>query len=103
MRVEGYEVVWPRGRKITESAHFAKRLNTLAGKTICYLWDFVFRGDEIFPVIERELAKRYAGIKSIGYEEFGSTHEGREGKSIAALPGKLKQSKCDAVISGIGC
>ena len=60
-------------------------------------------GDDIFPMIEEELSKRYPGIKFVSYHEFGSTHGGSEPEVLAALPAKLKQNKCDAVISGIGC
>ena len=98
-----YEVVWPRGRRVVESARFAKRLDDLEGKTIGFLWDWVFRGEEIFPVIGKELAKRYPGIKFVGHEVFGSTHGGKEAENIAALPDKLKENGCDAVISGMGC
>lgn len=98
-----YEVVWPRGKKVTEMVPFAQRLDTLEGKTVGALWDWLFRGDEIFPMIERELAKRYPGIKFVSYHEFGSTHGGGEAKVLAALPDKLMQNNCDAVISGMGC
>ncbi|MFC1928248.1 hypothetical protein ACFLXK_01420 [Chloroflexota bacterium] len=97
-----YEVVWPRGKKVVESVRFAKRPDTLDGKTVCNLWDWAFRGDKMFPVIEKELAKRYPGIKFVGYEEFGSIHGAREADVIASLPDKLKKNKCDAVISGVG-
>ena len=103
MKNLGYEVVWPRGKRPTETICFAKRLDTLEGKTVCTLWDWLFRGEQIFPVIEKELAKRYTGSKFVGYETFGSTHGGEEAKVIAALSNTLKQNKCDAVISGIGC
>lgn len=98
-----YEVVWPRGRRAVETARFAQRLDTIEGKTVGELWDWFFRGDKIFPVIEKELAKRYPGVKFVGYEVFGSTHGGEEQKVLAALPDKLRQNNCDAVISGVGC
>ncbi len=98
-----YEVVSPRGKKAVEIIRLAKRLDTLEGKTICELWDWIFRGDQIFPAIEKELTKQYRGIKFVSYEVFGSTHGGDEAKVLAALPDKLKQNKCDAVISGVGC
>ena len=98
-----YEVVWPRGKKTDEIIHPAKRADTLEGKTVCFLWDWVFRGDQIFPAIEKELAKRYPGVKVVSYEVFGPTHGGDEAKVLAAFPDKLKQNKCDAVISGVGC
>lgn len=98
-----YEVVWPRGNKTKEITRFAKRLHTLEGKTIGELWNWVFRGDEIFPAIETEMTKRYPGIKFVNYEVFGSMHGGEEGKVIEALPDKLKQNACDAIIAGVGC
>ncbi len=98
-----YAVVWPRAKKAVEDIHFAKRLETLEGKTVCTLWDWVYRGNEIFPVIEKELAKQYPGIKFVSYEVFGATYGGEERKMLAVLGDKLKQNGCDAVISGMGC
>ena len=72
-----YEVVWPRGNKTEGIKKFAKRLDAFEGKTIGFLWDWAFRGEQIFPVIEKELSKRHPGIKFVGYEEFGSTHGGK--------------------------
>ncbi len=103
MRELEYEVLWPRGRKVVEGAYLAKRLDALEGKTVGFLWDWVFRGDEIFPVLEKELAKRYSGIKFVSYEEFGSTGGAKGADVLADLPDKLKENRCDAVISGVGC
>jgi hypothetical protein len=103
MTTDGYEVVWPRGRRTAEIARLANRLDTLEGKTICALWDWVFRGDEVFPLVGKELTRRYPGLHFVSYEVFGSTHGGNEAEVLAALPGKLKEYKCDGVISGIGC
>ena len=98
-----YEVVWPSGKKVTETVRFATRLDTLEGKTICNLWDWLFRGEQVFPAIEKELAKRYPGIGFVGHEVFGSTHGGEEKKVLLDLRDKLKQNRCDAVMSGVGC
>ncbi|MFC1966561.1 hypothetical protein ACFLWI_06450 [Chloroflexota bacterium] len=98
-----YEVLWPRGRKVLEEGCLAKRLDALEGKTVGFLWDWVFRGEEIFPAIENEMAKRYPGIKFVGHKVFGSTHGGKEGTVLASLSDKLKENECDAVISGVGC
>jgi hypothetical protein len=98
-----YEVVWPRGKRTIETVRLALRPDTLAGKTIAELWDWSFRGEEMFPVIEKELAKRYPGINFISYEKFGNTHGANEKEVLAALPDKLRQYRCDAAISGVGC
>jgi len=98
-----YEVVWPRGKKVVERGGFARRLDSLEGKTVGFLWDWIFRGDEIFPVIQKELAKRYSRINFVGYDKFGTVHGVEERDNIIALPDKLKDNRVQAVITGIGC
>jgi hypothetical protein len=66
-----YEVVWPRGQRLKTGARLAKRLDTLEGKVVCELWDWIFKGDVIFEVFEQELAKRYPGITFVSWKEFG--------------------------------
>ncbi len=98
-----WDVVWPRSNRTMTSLVHARRLDTLEGKTICELWTWGFRGDEMFPIIEQELVKRYGNVKFVRYDVLGSIHGPDEGKALAALPDKLKQYKCDAVIAGVGC
>lgn len=98
-----YDVVWPRGKRVVEGIPYAQRLDTLQGKTVCELWDWLFRGDEIFPVIEKELANRYPDIKFVDYRVFGNIHGFNEVETITGLRNTLKQNRCDAVICGIGC
>lgn len=98
-----YEVVWPRDKRVLKIMSLSERLDTLAGKTVGELWDYAFRGDEVFSIIERELAERYPGITFVSYDRFGCTHGKDEAKVIADLPSNLKKYNCDAVISGVGC
>ena len=98
-----YAVVWPRSERTVEVKALSSRLNGLEGKTIAFLWDYLFRGDEIWPILSKELGRRYKGMRFIGWEEFGSTHGDEEHAVLAALPGKLKSLGVDAVISGMGC
>jgi len=98
-----YEVVWPCGESVGKVTPLSKRLDSLEGKTICELWDYVFQGDKIYGFLEEELSKKYPGIKFVNYRTFGSTHGGDERKTIAALPDLLKKHKCDAVLSSMGC
>jgi hypothetical protein len=99
----GYQVLWPRGEKTIEIAPLARRLDSLEGKTVCQLWDYLFRGDEIFALLEEELGARYPGINFVSYEEFGSTHGEDETKILEELPARLEALGVDAVISGMGC
>jgi hypothetical protein len=98
-----YEVVWPRGKRLESGGRLAKRLDTLEGKVVCELWDWVFKGDVIFEVFERELAQRYPGIHFVSWKEFGEIHGANEKAVLSALPEKLQKFQCDAVICGVGC
>jgi hypothetical protein len=81
----------------------APRLDTLAGKTIGQLWDDLFRGDEIFPMLETALAGRFPGVRFVGYRTFGSTHGAEEQDVLRALPARMREHGVDAVISGMAC
>ena len=99
----GYQVLWPRGEKTIEVTPLAPRLDSLEGKTVCQLWDYLFRGDEVFALLEEEMRARYPGIEFVSYEEFGSTHGEDETEILQQLPARLKALGVDAVISGMGC
>lgn len=100
---EPIEVVWPSGRRIHQGHKLAKRLDSLEGKTVAQLWDWVFKGDKMFEIWERELSKLYPGIKHISWKEFGEIHGANEHAVLEALPEKLKEYNVDAVIVGVGC
>jgi hypothetical protein len=95
--------VWPRARWATTGARLAKRLETLEGKTVAQLWDWVFKGDKMYEVWERELPKRFPGIKFVSWREFGEIHGANEHDVLAQLPDKLRQHGVDAVICGVAC
>jgi hypothetical protein len=107
MRIPGSSalerVVWPRSRRTVERAPLARRSPTLAGKTIAFVWDYVFRGDEVFALLARELQRRFPGVRFVGHETFGATFGGDEHVTIAGLPGQLRDHGIDAVVSGMGC
>ena len=98
-----YQVVWPRGQKTIKTISLSKRLDSLEGKTVVLLWDYVFRGDEIFSIIRDQFSMKFPDIGFISYDIFGNIHDKDEARVLAELPGKLKKHGCDAVISGVGC
>ena len=97
------EVVWPRATRQADVLEAAPRLDTLDGKTVCQLWDFLFRGDEVFDLLETGLKELYPNVNFISWKEFGSTHGADEREILANLPAKMKTLGVDAVISGMGC
>ena len=98
-----YDVVWPSGRSTVSGAKLAKRLDTLEGKVVAELWDWIFKGDVMFEAFETELPKRYPGIKFISWREFGEIHGPNEKEVLASLPQKLEEYGVDAVICGVAC
>ena len=100
---EKIEVVWPSGRSAQPLLPLAPRLNTLENKTVCGISNGAFYFDQTWPLIQQLLSKKYPGIKFVGWEEFGMVSDKEMGAALKALPGKLKEYGCDAVISGRGC
>lgn len=97
-----FDALWPRSPRQQRIRPLAKRLDTLNGKTVAHLWDYMFRGDEVFEILEEALKKRYPTVRFVHWKEFGSTHSPQEHQVIASLPGKFKAMGVDAVISGMG-
>ena len=98
-----YDVVWPRSPRGVQQQRQADRLPDLSGRTVAFLWDFVFRGDELFPVLEKALVERFDGIEIVGFEEFGNLHGADEKQRVGRLPDDLRSRGVDAVVSGMGC
>jgi len=98
-----YEALWPRSPRQSKLKPLAPRLSTLEGKTVAQLWDYVFRGDEVYEFLEEGLRTRFPGVRFLSWREFGSTHGSDEREVVAALPRRLQELGADAVISGMGC
>ena len=102
MAVPQYEVLWPLGRRTVRAKKLAPRLPDLSGKTVGELWDRIFRGDVVYPMIRQHLSRCYPGIKFVEYHEFGNFHGARSREVMAELAAKIQSHGCDAIIAGIG-
>ena len=98
-----YDVVWPGSAQGIQRRRRADRLDSLEGKRVAFLWDYLFRGDELFPVLDKELRSRFEAIDIVGYEEFGNLHGPDEKERVGRLPDDLRDRGVDAVVSGMGC
>lgn len=94
-----YETLWPSGERRQAVQPLAKRLDTLDGKTIAQLWDFLFNGDDVFAELEEQLARTYPDVKWVSWREFGSTHGVNEKEILASLPQRFRELGVDAAIS----
>jgi hypothetical protein len=98
-----YDVVWPCGERRMKQRPLAKRLDTLNGKTVAQLWDYLFAGDEVFKALEQKLRETYPDVKWVSWREFGSTHAVNEKELLASLPQRFKELGVDAAISCMAC
>ena len=98
-----YEACWPRAPRQQKTRALSPRLDSLDGKTVAQLWDYLFKGDEVFALLEEELKRRYPTVKFVSWRDFGSTHGDDEKEALAALPARFKELGVDAVISGMAC
>ena len=98
-----YEAHWPRSPRQQMTRELAPRLDDLDGKTVAQLWDELFKGDQVFELLEEGLKQRYPNINFVSWKVFGSTHGGNEREALAALPEKLREHGVDAVLSGMAC
>ena len=98
-----YAVVWPCGERRLKVRPLAKRLDTLNGKTVAQLWDFLFAGDEIYDALEVKLRETYPQVNFVSWREFGSTHSINEREILASLPQRFKELGVDAAISSMAC
>ena len=98
-----YAVVWPCGERRLKVRPLARRLDTLNGKTVAQLWDFLFAGDEIYDALEDKLRETYPQVNFVSWREFGSTHGTSEKEILASLPQRFKELGVDAAISSMAC
>lgn len=98
-----YDVVWPQSPRGIQKRRNAARLESLSDARVAFLWDYVFRGDELFPVLEQELTRRFPDIEIVGFEEFGNLHGADEKERVGRLGEELHRRHVDAVVSGMGC
>ncbi len=97
-----YDVVWPQAPLGVQRRPQASRIDSLRGKRVAFVWEYMFRGDELFPALGQYLRDTY-DVEVIGYEVFGNTHGPDEAAVLAELPQKLRDWRADAAVSGVGC
>ena len=101
-----YKVVSPLGESTVKTTAMAPRLDTLAGKTVCLVWNRSFKADVTLPAIAEALKKQYPGIKIVPYAAMPVAPlpepPGAPRKESEALQAAFKAKGCDAVIAGNG-
>lgn len=102
MEPNRYEVLWPLSRRAVQATNAAPRIPDLNDKTVAELWDVMFRGEQIYPLVRDYIKARFPRVKFVGHEQFGNFHGAREHLVTATLPERLRAAGADAAIVGIG-
>ncbi|MBJ7600639.1 hypothetical protein [Candidatus Nephthysia bennettiae] len=97
-----YRVVSPEGRVVVRSRPARKPLESLAGKTICEVWDHLYKGDLVFAALRQRLRELYPGVRVVEHPAFGNVHGPDAARVIGRLPDLLREHRCDAVITAVG-
>lgn len=101
-----YRVVSPVGERTVTTTVMAPRLETVAGKTICLVWNSAFKADVTLPVIGDALKGRYSTVRIVPYHAFPVAPlpepPGAPQTASQALQAAYSGQGCHAVIAGNG-
>lgn len=104
--MEKLEVVSPAGISAVKISGAARRIDDLNGKTVCEVWNGVFKGDVTFPILRKLLKEKYPGVKVVPYTEFyhlpGSDVPEQQRELARQIVAMAREKGCDALISGNG-
>ena len=93
-----FEVVHPVSRRPVVARTSNADLPGLTGKKIALVWDYLFRGDDVFRLV-RERFER-SGVEFVDHEVFGDVHGHDE--LLGQLPSRLREMAADAAIVATG-
>jgi hypothetical protein len=100
-----FEVVSPLGRHGgLDPQVLAGRLPDLTGRRVAFVWDHVFKGEEMFGHFVTAAQQRYEGMEFLPHPTFGNIHGTtvEEHDAIQKLPERLIEQRIDAAIVGVG-
>jgi hypothetical protein len=99
-----FVVYSPEGQQRSKSDVSALRLPDLEGKRVGYLWDRLFRGEEMFEEIAGYLESEYGSV-AVPHERFGEvplTTEGQDEQHVLDdLSAALDSNDVDCVVVGV--
>lgn len=69
---------------------------------LAFVWDHLFRGDEINEHIRDAVATRVDDAVFFGHDLFGDIHGSDERAVVADIPDKMLEYRVSAAIVGVG-
>ena len=101
-----YSVVSPIGESTVKMISMVPRGNTLAGKTVCMVWNRAFKADVTLPAIGDHLKQLYPDIRLVSHTQMPvapmpSTPD-NPNKDAENLRAALKEKGCSVLVTGNG-
>ena len=97
-----FEALWPLAKSAAKPLAMSPKLAGGDAKRFGFLWNYVFRGEQMFPLLQAGLAEAYSGSEFVSYSAFGNVHGHDEAEVLAELPRRLREARLDAVVVGVG-
>jgi hypothetical protein len=98
-----FEAVWPEAPAVANTIAGLRKLDSVAGSHIAFIWDDLFRGQDIFDEFQAEAERRGQTFTTIPWEVFGDIHgHTDEHEVLARMPKLLAEYNVDAAIVGVG-
>lgn len=104
MSEDTFEIVDPTGRQVLEPIKENSLPDTLDGKTVAFVWDYLFKGPEMFDAFKREIEQRFTDVKFVDYEVFGNIHgsDPEEKENLGQMPERLRGNNVDIAVVAVG-
>ena len=101
-----YSVVSPIGESTVKMISMVPRRNSLAGETVCMVWNRAFKADVTLPAIGEQLKQLYPNIRVVSHTQMPvapmpSTPD-NPNKDAENLRAALKEQGCSVLVTGNG-
>ena len=93
-----------QGQSRIEEVTANERPPDLSGATIAFIWDYLFKGPEMFQIIREHLSAASPGVRFVDYEVFGNIHgtDAEEKENLGLLPERMRAHRIDAAVLAVG-
>jgi hypothetical protein len=95
-----FHVVHPVSRRPVVAKTSNADLPGLTGKKIALVWDYLFRGDDVFRLVKERFHAGGSGVEFVDHEVFGDIHGHEE--LLDQLPSRLEEMGVDGTIVATG-
>ncbi len=95
-----FSVVHPVSRRPVVARTSNADLSGLSGKKIALVWDYLFRGDDVFRLVRERFESERPGVEFVDHEVFGDIHSHEE--LLDQLPSRLEEMGVDGTIVATG-